>query len=312
VSLIYDALRTAGDTPAAPGSQPARPRPARALPRGSVWLAIGVLLAGPLGFLVARGTGRSAAVDPPPVPIAATATPAPAPPAPLPQPAPAPAAAQAVAPAAIPAPAPAAVAIATPAEASPVPASPAAPAATPPATRPTAPMAAIAAPVPAQVPVPAPAPAAQPAAMPAMRIAVTSAAAPRAERTAANREDPDPAAVRGAMAHLHAAVGDHDDQAREQAIGELQKLLPADSLTLLRARAWAAHGSGDTAQAERLYGAILQRVPDDEYASVNLALIDARRGALDQARDRLNQLAARGPHSAMVDNALAELENARP
>lgn len=110
------------------------------------------------------------------------------------------------------------------------------------------------------------------------------------------------------MARLQAAVADADAGSRDQALAQLQTLLPADSLTLLRARAWAAHGSGDIAQAERYYQAILQRMPDDEHAGVNLALIDARRGELDDARERLTRLAARNTRSAMVSQALDELE----
>ena len=297
MSLIYDALRTTGETPVAPGKQPARSATVRGLPRGSVWLFVGALLAGPLGFLVARGTGSSAAAGQPPLP---PATPAPA--------------AIAVAPSPPPTTAPA-LPVAIGAEEGTV-AAPAVAVATPiPVTAATS----VAAPLPVAATAQTDATAtttAQPAAIaeatpPAIHISVSSTGKAPIEHAAGNKEEPDPVAVRGAMARLHAAVGDHDPQGQEQALAELGKLLPDDSLTLLRARAWAAHGSGDSAQAERLYGAILQRVPDDEYASVNLALLDARRGAVEQARDRLNQLAARG-HSPMVDNALAELENSQP
>ena len=296
MSLIYDALRTTGETPVAPGKQPARSATVRGLPRGSVWLFVGALLAGPLGFLVARGTGSSAAAGQPPLPPAT--------------------------------PAPAAIAVAPPASTTPA-TLPVASAAANSGVATTAVAAATPISVTAATSVAATLPVAataqtdatattttQPAAIteatpPAIHISVSSTGKAPIEHAAGNKEEPDPVAVRGAMARLHAAVGDHDPQGQEQALAELGKLLPDDSLTLLRARAWAAHGSGDSAQAERLYGAILQRVPDDEYASVNLALLDARRGAVEQARDRLNQLAARG-HSPMVDNALAELENSQP
>ena len=117
--------------------------------------------------------------------------------------------------------------------------------------------------------------------------------------------------VKTAMSRLQAAVAGGDNAVRDTSLSELQALLPADSLTLLRARAWAAHGNGDIEDAERYYRAILQRVPDDEYAGVNLALIDARRGDLNQARDRLAKLAARNTGSLMVSRAQAELETAR-
>ena len=44
---------------------------------------------------------------------------------------------------------------------------------------------------------------------------------------------------------LNAAVGNHDDAATASAIERLQALLPPQSLTLLRARAWAAHAGGN-------------------------------------------------------------------
>src|SRR5690606_17182538 len=57
--------------------------------------------------------------------------------------------------------------------------------------------------------------------------------------------DADAAKVREAMGALHAAVGDADAAATGAAIARLEALLPAQSLTLLRARAWAAHGHSD-------------------------------------------------------------------
>lgn len=113
------------------------------------------------------------------------------------------------------------------------------------------------------------------------------------------------------MSRLQAAVAGGDIAVRDASLDELQKLLPADSLTLLRARAWAAHGGNDIEGAERYYRAILQRVPDDEYAGVNLALIDARRGDVNEARERLARLAARNSGSPMVSRAQAELETVR-
>jgi tetratricopeptide (TPR) repeat protein len=124
-------------------------------------------------------------------------------------------------------------------------------------------------------------------------------------------DEVDPRAVREAMAALDAAVGAHDAAANAAAIARLQALLPSGSLTLLRARAWAAHGGGDFAEAERLYRAILERVPDDEHAEVNLALLDARRGDVDDARARLDRLAARNARSPQVLQAIAELDAAR-
>lgn len=118
-------------------------------------------------------------------------------------------------------------------------------------------------------------------------------------------------AVRMAMNALNTAVAGGDEAGIDDAVTRLQALLPPQSLTLLRARAWVAHGGGDYAEAERLYRAILDRVPDDETAGVNLALLDARRGNVAEARTRLGQLASRNGRSTQVAQALAELEAAQ-
>jgi len=129
---------------------------------------------------------------------------------------------------------------------------------------------------------------------------------------AVSSEEAEANAVRAAMAALYAAVGDRDEAAAANAMAELDSLLPARSLTLLRARAWQAHGSGDLARAEQLYRQILERVPEDEHAGVNLALLEARMGDPEQARNRLERLAARNTRSAQVARARAELEAMLP
>lgn len=174
----------------------------------------------------------------------------------------------------------------------------------------------VAAPVPVAAPAPvvvatAPAPPASRPPMPAestsalpMQISVRTAAAARATDDPGNEAQ----TVRAAMARLNAAIGDHDAPATDAALGELQRLLPPQSLTLLRARAWAAHARGDAEQAGQLYRAILERVPEDEYAGINLALLDAKQGRMDQAQERLSRLAARNSRSTAVAQALDELK----
>ncbi len=341
MSLIYDALRQSAPTgagvaaPASSARGPSLEWWRRPLP----WLVAGVLVAGPLGFLLARQAapvGQDAAA-----PVATTVAPG--------------------APVAVAAPDAAHIAVpmatqATGPLADAVPASPASPALPDasadqaPATAPAAGQPPPAAPAPAahlaqlvadagsapvvestapapQAPVPAPAPVAAPAPAPvaapvaaaphrdvqvvasAIEMSVTDASA--APRGGVDAVDADAAKVREAMGALHAAVGDGDDVAVQAALDRLQGLLPAQSLTLLRARAWAAHGGGDLAEARRLYRAIIDRVPDDEHASINLALLDARNGDVGEARARLDRLAARSSRSPQVLRALAELEAAR-
>ena len=177
------------------------------------------------------------------------------------------------------------------------------------AASPQAPVTASAAPAAAAIPA-VQAPARTDVQVVASQIQLSVRKADASTRAAAS-EEADANAVRGAMAELNAAVGEHDAEATAAAIARLQALLPAESLTLLRARAWAAHGQGEYPRAEQLYRAILDRVPDDEHAGVNLALLDARRGEIAEARARLDRMAARNARSPQIVQALAELDTAR-
>ena len=122
----------------------------------------------------------------------------------------------------------------------------------------------------------------------------------------------DDAAVERAVAGMEAALAAGDPPAAHQAMARLEALLPAESLTLLRMQAWLAHADGEGAAAERLYRKIAERVPGDINAGVNIALLEARRGELDDARQRLTQLSGRHPRSPQVARALAELETVQP
>jgi tetratricopeptide (TPR) repeat protein len=326
MSLVYDSLRQ----PAADAAAVARGTPSphgapwrdalAGYRRPALWLLCGMLVAGPLGFLLSRPATVQApladanpAAAEPATPAIATAIPAQ-----VATDGNAPVAAAAVA-----APAP------TAADATPVPAPIAGSPAIGPATLVATSAAAIAA-APAAAatdmasatavePAPANTVTAPPAgagAQTEVQVVASQIKVSVRRRDAANAAEPtdddvDPRAVREAMAALDAAVGAHDAAANAAAIARLQALLPSGSLTLLRARAWAAHGGGDFAEAERLYRAILERVPDDEHAEVNLALLDARRGDVDDARARLDRLAARNARSPQVLQAIAELDAAR-
>ncbi|KAF1687277.1 hypothetical protein B1992_04670 [Pseudoxanthomonas broegbernensis] len=263
------------------------------------WLVAGVLVAGPLGFLLARQAAPAPQADAAPAAVVADAGTTATPPAAAPLP-----------PAAAPpdtdtsqAPVAAATGVAMTADPAPV-ADPAAPVAAPsPATPVVAASTDAAPPAP-----PAPSTAERDVQVVASKIEVSVSDGSSNRRGTVDAVDADAARVREAMAALHVAVGDGDDVAVHAAIERLQSLLPAQSLTLLRARAWAAHGRGDLTEAGRLYRTILDRVPDDEHAGINLALLDARRGDVDGARARLDRLASRSARSPQVLRALAELE----
>ncbi len=300
MSLIHDALRqstaAAGGSPS-PLAAVSWPRQLAGYRRPAAWLAAGMLIAAPVAFLLARphAGNRTTAASVVTVMPTTAVMPAPVATEPTsisqePEPAvPAIAIASAPAPASMPVP-----------EATPEPDNIPAPGNV--ATTVTAPAAAaIADNVPARDSTPPH----------AAQIQLSVRKLDSAGSRAATADENNAVAVRMAMSTLNAAVADHDAGATADAITQLQGLLPAQSLTLLRARAWAAHGNGDYVEAERLYRTILNRVPDDEHAGINLALLDARRGDMDDARARLTQMAARNSRSPQIAQALAELDAAR-
>lgn len=87
----------------------------------------------------------------------------------------------------------------------------------------------------------------------------------------------------------------HDDDRAEGArqLTQLSERLPATSLTLLRARAWFALTGDDDAQAQALYRQLLQRLPHDTNASLNLAIIELRQGEQAAGYQRLRALRSR-------------------
>lgn len=173
------------------------------------------------------------------------------------------------------------------------------------AVEPTATPASGAAPGPSvREPVSAAAIARAPAPATPMRITVEQRLAPGAEPVPVH----DDAAIHQGIAAVEAAVAAGDDEGADDGLATLEGLLPAGSLTLLRMRAWVAHGRGGMVEAEQLYRQIIGRVPDDENAGVNIALLDARRGDVADARQRLMRLSGRTARSPLVDRALAELD----
>ncbi|MQP77133.1 hypothetical protein CQ393_14715 [Stenotrophomonas sp. MYb238] len=171
-----------------------------------------------------------------------------------------------------------------------------------------------------------PAPPASPvaAAGTANTIAAAPAASPSApspisikveRRTGAGttaRPDADDGQVARTVADIESAMSTGDLPAARRALAQLDAQLPGESLTLLRMQAWVAHANNDAANAERLYRRIVERVPDDINAGVNIALLDARRGDLDDARQRLTRLFGRYPRSQQIARALAELDGPSP
>lgn len=87
----------------------------------------------------------------------------------------------------------------------------------------------------------------------------------------------------------------------ESLLTQLGERLPAESITLLRLRAWQNMQNGDQVKALALYRQIVQRLPEDEPASINLALLYWKAGQLDEARRLIAALAQRHPESSTLE-----------
>ncbi|TWI06224.1 tetratricopeptide repeat protein [Luteimonas cucumeris] len=139
----------------------------------------------------------------------------------------------------------------------------------------------------------------------------TSAPPLTAEIHVTDRSDLAPAEGQD-VARLVAAIGNalqSDDTAQAQAqLAQLARHLPPRSLTLLRMQAWVAHESGDTAAALAYYRQIVERVPGDQATVINLAMLEARNGQVDSARDRLRRLRTLAPGSNEIEKAIAMVE----
>ena len=112
--------------------------------------------------------------------------------------------------------------------------------------------------------------------------------------------------------HLVAAVGSAiqagDFGLAQAQIVLLAKQLPPRSLTLLRLQAWLAHESDDHVGALMLYRQIVERMPGDQTSAINLAILEARNGQIDSARQRLRHLRARDTDSREIERAISMVE----
>ncbi|GAA6121395.1 tetratricopeptide repeat protein [Acidovorax sp. FG27] len=317
MSLIHQALREI-DAPSAASTAAVMPRPPRrAQRRNTVAWGVGLALAAAGAGLAGwhAGPRLKAALSPsaasPSLMAQAVAAPVPAAPAPAIVAAPAAVPAPVTAVSAVPAPAPAVVAVPD------VPARSAAPAAT----------AAVAAPAPVRRAAPQPAPVAVNTPAPVTADVLVADAAvdvpPRAAPRASARQAATPAqpAVRTAPPAAAMPVEQrfnlflqgmraNDLVAAEQHLAALRRELPAGSLSLLRAEGWFALARGDADAAAATYQNILNRLPGDEEASINLASIEARRQRTEAARQVLAEAVRLHPESESLKAALARFRSA--
>jgi hypothetical protein len=149
------------------------------------------------------------------------------------------------------------------------------------------------------------------AAMSASQPPVQALGHARGESSESARRDPDfidAQAVARVVASLETSVQAGDRERAQASLSELATLLPAQSLTLLRMRAWVAHQGGETEAALVLYRDIVGRVPGDRTAAINLAILEAGSGDSNGARQRLRELRSGLGDSGDIDRAIAQVE----
>lgn len=105
------------------------------------------------------------------------------------------------------------------------------------------------------------------------------------------------------------SAGNHE-QARSH-LAKLQAKLPAQSITLLRMQAWYSVDTSDDESARGLFLRILDRVPDDQNAGVNIALIDWRAKRYSAALTRIDRLHQMYPDSSLVSQNWRSMHDQR-
>ncbi|GAB3359721.1 MULTISPECIES: tetratricopeptide repeat protein [Giesbergeria] len=107
------------------------------------------------------------------------------------------------------------------------------------------------------------------------------------------------------FARFVAAMKSGQQTDAEQALAALKQQLPAGAIGLVRAQAWFDLQAGrDTAAAEG-YRTILDRMPGDEEAAINLASIQSRQHQSEEARATLDAAARLQPDSTALRAALS-------
>ncbi len=151
-------------------------------------------------------------------------------------------------------------------------------------------------------------PAARPQATSQHRRAHTSvrrAAVPAAPASPpAPKADDTPVQVR--FTRFVAAMRSGQTSDAERELSALKAVLPADALGLQRAQAWFDLRTGNEARAAKAYRGILERLPGDAEAAINLASIQAQEADQEGARATLDAAARLNPDSAALRAALAQ------
>lgn len=146
----------------------------------------------------------------------------------------------------------------------------------------------------------------------AERLRGASAPASRAVRKTGPASPAAPAApepvedkpVEQRFAEFMVAMNAQDWSAAQQQLDALRKRLPPQAVGLLRAQAWFDLQRGELDQARQGYQQLLERMPGDEEAAVNLASVLSRQGQGEAARQVLLQAVQIRPDAPRLRDAL--------
>lgn len=106
------------------------------------------------------------------------------------------------------------------------------------------------------------------------------------------------------FAEFMVAMNAQDWSAAQQQLDALRKRLPPQAVGLLRAQAWFDLQRGELDQARQGYQQLLERMPGDEEAAVNLASVLSRQGQGEAARQVLLQAVQIRPDAPRLRDAL--------
>jgi predicted Zn-dependent protease len=118
----------------------------------------------------------------------------------------------------------------------------------------------------------------------------------------------DPQEVERASQAISGAIESQNFQQAHALLDQLGQHLPLESITMLRLNAWLQMKEGHDDQAVVLYRQIMERMPYDEIAGVNLALLYSKAGKRAEAKRLISALVARYPQSPVLARYSQELD----
>lgn len=119
---------------------------------------------------------------------------------------------------------------------------------------------------------------------------------------------PSAAVARAIHGHLVEHVAAERWQAAEGALERARERLPRSHVLLLRLEGWHALQRGRNRQAIDFYERLLQRLPGDAEAAVNLAYLHLERAQPEKARRVLDEALEHEPRSARLRQAYQRLD----